>query len=390
MNNFSKASTAISDMQKGQAVAFFVLAEEYSGQRIDNFLFRELKRIPKSHIYKMLRKGEIRINRKRIKPEYKINGGDVIRIPPLWQINCNDKNNRNRPNDNDDSCYDHEGNNGHVGKRNIVAPTAKITHLLLQSIIYEDDALIVINKPAGMAAHGGSGINFGVIETMRRTRPDLRYLELVHRLDRGTSGCMLLAKKRSMLRVLHQLLREGKIDKTYVLLVKGKWLWQEEKRIDVALLKNQLSSGERLVKVSAVGKMALTTLRPRQIFESSNSNCSAPCSASLLEAQIHTGKTHQIRVHAAHLGFPLAGDDKYGDKEFNQLMQKKLGLRRLFLHAAAIKFCLPRTEQEPELTNVLSKIHQDKVLQATRRTQFHVVAPLASELSAVLQRLGDL
>jgi 23S rRNA pseudouridine955/2504/2580 synthase len=200
---------------------------------------------------------------------------------------------------------------------------------LLSSIIYEDDGLIILNKPSGMAAHGGSGINFGVIETLRAAMPQLKHLELIHRLDRGTSGCLMIAKKRSILRQIHALLREGKVIKRYLVLVRGKWQEGTAKTVDLPLAKNQLLSGERMVKVHEEGKSTLTIFRPLQISDKT----------SLLEAELHTGRTHQIRVHAAAIGYPVAGDDKYGDAEFNSAM-KKFGLNRLFLHAQSVSFTL--------------------------------------------------
>lgn len=295
-------------------VSNVTVGEDYVNQRIDNFLLRELKGIPKSHVYKILRSGEVRVNGKRIKPEHKLCLGDIVRLPPVRKAQQQD-----------------------------ISLSKHAVDSLLQRIIYEDDALIVLNKPSGMASHGGSGLSYGVIEAMRKARPDIRNLELVHRLDRDTSGCMLLAKKRSMLRTLHSYLREGEITKTYLLLVKGKWRGGS-KTVDVSLLKNRLSSGERIVKVSDSGKETLTVFYPINIF----------AKASLVEAHLYTGKTHQIRVHAAHIGHPIAGDDKYGDREFNKEMSK-IGLKRLFLHSAEIKFKLPENNQKVLFTAPLDK-----------------------------------
>lgn len=286
-------------------VSIFEAEENCDGQRIDNFLLTKLKHMPKSHIYKLLRKGEVRVNKKRVKPIYRLKIGDLVRIPPIREVE-----------------------QGYVAKPSLMA-----MECLKRNIIYEDESLLVLNKPSGMAAHGGSGINFGVIETLRAAFPELSYLELVHRLDRGTSGCLLLAKKRSMLRQLHQLLREGNLSKKYWLLVKGQWALGK-KRIEESLLKNRLLSGERMVKISEQGKQAITVFRPIQVFTD----------VSLLEAEIHTGKTHQIRVHASFLGHPIAGDDKYGDKEFNKFMHS-CGLKRIFLHAKLLKFYLPNIDK---------------------------------------------
>lgn len=278
-----------------------IITEDFASQRIDNFLLNKLKNIPKSRIYTMLRKGEVRVNKKRIRPNYRLQPNDEVRIPPFWCDALTPKK----------------------------TPSAQAINLLKNNIIFENAGLLVINKPAGMAAHGGSGINFGVIETMRAARPELQNLELVHRLDRDTSGCLMLAKKRSMLRALHQLIREGKIVKRYLALVRGKWTLGT-KQVTLPLLKNQLLSGERMVQVSADGKSTLTIFKPQKVFSQ----------ASLLAVTLHTGRTHQIRVHAATLGHPIAGDDKYGDKDFNATM-RSLGLKRLFLHAEVLEFTLP-------------------------------------------------
>jgi len=275
-----------------------IIDEDSAGQRIDNFLFNKLKNIPKSRIYRMLRHGEVRVNKGRIGPSYKIQLNDFIRVPPFWS--------------------EAEATRG--------KPGSNLIKLLLDSVIFEDDKILVINKPSGIASHGGSGINFGVIEILRAARPDLKDLELVHRLDRDTSGCIILAKKRSALRQLHALIRSGEIFKKYILLVRGQWK-NGERIVDAPLLKNQLSSGERIVTVKQAGKESVTIFRPIKVG----------AEKSLLEAELKTGRTHQIRVHAAHIGYPIAGDEKYGDKAFNNEM-KKLGLKRLFLHAKEMRF----------------------------------------------------
>ncbi|EKE01250.1 MAG: hypothetical protein ACD_21C00185G0001 [uncultured bacterium] len=275
-----------------------VVDADSAGQRIDNFLFNKMKNVPKSRIYKMLRGGEVRVNGGRIGPSYKIQSNDLIRIPPFWSDPEEIKN----------------------------EPKSNLIKLLLDSIIFEDDRILVVNKPSGIASHGGSGINFGVIEILRSARPDLRALELVHRLDRDTSGCIVLAKKRSSLRELHQLIRDGKILKKYILLVRGHWDGGE-RIVSAPLLKNQLSSGERIVTVTQEGKESTTIFQPIR----------SGANISLLDAELKTGRTHQIRVHATHIGYPIAGDEKYGDKEFNQEM-RLLGLKRLFLHAKEMRF----------------------------------------------------
>lgn len=273
------------------------ISAEEAGQRIDNFLQRCLKGVPKSRIYRLLRKGEVRVNKGRTKPEYRIQRGDQVRIPPVRMAA--------------------------VGSP---APSVKEADRLLDAVLYEDERLLVLNKPAGMAVHGGSGLSFGVIEALRALRPAAPFLELVHRLDRDTSGCLLIAKRRSELRTLHELLRNGEVEKRYLLLVQGEWR-QGQREVRAALKKNLLRGGERLVQIDPGGKDAVTRFRLLESYPG----------ASLLEAELKTGRTHQIRVHAAHAGHPLAGDDKYGDAGFNQQM-RALGLKRLFLHAHYVAF----------------------------------------------------
>lgn len=271
-----------------------VVDQAFAGQRVDNFLRNELKGVPKSRIYRILRKGEVRVNRGRIKPDYRLRAGDVIRIPPIRQATPVERD---------------EGLGRAHGRR------------LSTRTLFEDADIWVLDKPAGMAVHGGSGQSLGVIESARMMRPDLPYLELVHRLDRDTSGCLILAKRRSALKFLHDILRTGGMDKTYVALVKGR-LAPGRALVDVPLQKNQLRSGERMVRVDAAGKAS------RSVFET----LSRGPDASLVRVTLLTGRTHQIRVHAAHLGHPLAGDEKYGDPGFNE-MARGHGLKRLFLHA---------------------------------------------------------
>lgn len=275
-----------------------VVDQEHDKRRLDNFLFNQLKNVPKSRIYRMLRGGEVRVNKKRVGPSYKIQTDDLIRVPPVWIEAESDKR----------------------------APGSKLISLLLNAIVFEDDRVLVINKPSGVASHGGSGINFGVIDILRAARPDLKNLELVHRLDRDTSGCLILAKKRSALRKLHELIRDGKMYKKYILLVHGSWQGGA-RTVDVPLLKNQLHSGERIVTVNPEGKKSKTIFRPIKVSTD----------VSLLEAELKTGRTHQIRVHAAHIGYPILGDAKYGnDKDDSKI--KRLGVKRLFLHAERVSF----------------------------------------------------
>jgi len=263
------------------------------------------------------------VNKGRIKPDYRLQPGDQIRIPPVRRSQTQ------KP-----------------------VPSGRHIAALNERILYEDARILILNKPAGMAVHGGSGLSHGVIEAMRSGRPELHYLELAHRLDRETSGCLVLAKKRSALRQLHTLLREGEMDKRYLALVKGPWS-HGRKRVENALQKNVLRSGERMVNVSEAGKIAVSTFIPLAVGKR----------ASLMEIHIETGRTHQIRVHAAHLGHPIAGDDKYGERDFNREMQA-LGLTRLFLHARSLAFSLEEPHKDiavnapldPDLTRVLKKL----------------------------------
>src|SRR5690606_7662329 len=283
-------------------VQMLEVSPELAGQRIDNFLRTQLKGVPKTLIYRILRKGEVRVNKGRIKPEYKLQAGDVVRVPPL-----------------------------RMAERDEDVPLAQgLLDRLEAAIVYEDNALIVLNKPSGIAVHGGSGLSFGVIEALRQLRPDARELELVHRLDRDTSGLLMIAKKRSMLRHLHQALRGDGVDKRYMALVRGRWE-TGTKQVNAPLLKNTLRSGERMVEVTDEGKEALTLFRVLRRFGDF---------ATLVEARPITGRTHQIRVHARHAGHAIAGDNKYGDEEFSGLI-RELGGKRLFLHACALRVSLP-------------------------------------------------
>jgi len=279
------------------AAEYLHIGGELAGQRIDNFLLTRLKGVPRSHLYRVLRRGEVRVNKGRVRPSYRLREGDLVRVPPL-----------------------------RVGEAPPeVQPSQGELTRLRQAILFEDDRLIAVDKPAGLAVHGGSGLSYGVIEAMRRLRPDLGDLELVHRLDRETSGCLLLAKRRSALRALHAALRASEVDKRYLALLVGR-LPRREVAVDVPLRKNLLRSGERVVRVDPVeGKPARSVFRRlRQIGD-----------LSLVEVELLTGRTHQIRVHAAHLGTPIAGDDKYGDAAANRRL-RAVGLKRLFLHAAAL------------------------------------------------------
>jgi 23S rRNA pseudouridine955/2504/2580 synthase len=272
------------------------IGESAANQRIDNFLFRFCKGVPKSHVYRILRSGEVRVNSRRVDAAYRLQEGDAVRIPPM-RIAEKDK------------------------KR--AAPAAEFP------VLWEDEALLAIDKPAGVAVHGGSGVSFGVIEQLREARPQAQFLELVHRLDRETSGVLLLAKKRAALVAMHELLRSGGIDKRYLVLVKGKWT-KHRLKVDAALHKYLDAGGERRVSVNQEGQQAVTWFALRKAWSD----------ASLLEATLKTGRTHQIRVHLAHLGFPVCGDAKYGDFAWNKLLAKR-GLKRMFLHAARLAFVHP-------------------------------------------------
>jgi 23S rRNA pseudouridine955/2504/2580 synthase len=285
------------------AVNLVTIGEESAGQRIDNYLARSLKGVPRSHIYRILRSGEVRINGGRAGPDAKLASGDTVRIPPI----------------------------------RVAEPSARSAARPLTGapVLYEDDALIALAKPAGLAVHGGSGIAHGLIEQLRAARPDARFLELVHRLDRETSGVLLVAKKRSALTSLHAAWRGGDVDKHYQVLVRGRWR-DAMRKVSLSVHKFVTHEGERRVRVDDGGQAALTIFRridvwPRHVPP-----------LALLDAELRTGRTHQIRVHLTHLGFPLAGDDKYGDFAWNRDLAKA-GLKRMFLHAAELSFAHPLT-----------------------------------------------
>jgi 23S rRNA pseudouridine955/2504/2580 synthase len=269
---------------------------EHAGQRIDNFLRRELPGLPKGRLYRILRRGEVRVNGGRVRAEYKLQEGDEVRVPPARIRGTSD------------------------------APSEALSARILERVVYEDKRLIVVDKPGGVAVHGGSGISHGVIELLRNARPELRDLSLVHRLDRETSGCLVLAKRRSALRELHAKFRDGLVEKNYLALVLGDWQLGEQ-LIDKPLLVQHRKGGERHVIVSDGGKSAQTRVRLSRTFGK----------YSLLQCAPLTGRTHQIRVHLQSAGFPLLGDDRYGDEEANRIA-RGYGLKRLFLHAQSIAF----------------------------------------------------
>jgi len=297
--------------------------ERSEGQRVDNFLLRELKGVPRTKIYKIIRKGEVRVNKGRIKPTYKLSIGDIVRVPPVRM-----------------------GEKGEV-----IKASAKQLSKIEDTIIFENDLFLVINKPSGLAVHGGSGISLGVIELLRQARPDKKMLELVHRLDRDTSGCLMIAKKRSALNALQNLQRQHKIDKRYLALLTGRWR-KGKVEVTMPLLKTVVRSGERVVRVDPEGKESHTIFTVKTHFKTS----------TFVEAQLKTGRTHQLRVHSQYLGTPILGDQKYGDVLANEHYKTK-GLNRLFLHAETLT--IPWSEQN---------------------TTFKIKAPLPKELLLLLEK----
>ncbi len=286
------------------SVTFFTVDESCEGQRIDNFLARLLKGVPKSHLYRILRGGEVRVDKKRVDATHRLQLGEIVRIPPV----------------------------------RVAAPEAKVGVApvevkLAGAVIYEDDAMLALNKPAGMAVHGGSGISRGVIEQLRMERPLAKFLELAHRLDRETSGVLLVGKKRSALTKLHDMMRENHMRKRYLMLVKGKWQ-DQKRRVVLSLVKKDLPNGEKRVSVGEGGQHSETIFYLKQRLGE----------YTLLEAELVTGRTHQLRVQLAHLGYPILGDDKYGDFALNKQLQKQ-GLKRMFLHSAETMLRHPLTEE---------------------------------------------
>lgn len=294
------------------SVTWLTVEEAHAGQRLDNYLFRCLKGVPKTHVYRILRSGEVRVNSRRADAAYRVQPGDRLRIPPLRMPSK--------------------------------APSARMPGpvRLAPRLIHEDEALVVLDKPPGWAVHGGSGVSRGIIEQLRAERPEWRFLELVHRLDRETSGVLLIARKRSALLELHRQLREGETEKFYLVLVRGHWR-DAKRHVRLALEKRVTPAGERRVRVSREGQVAHTVLRLVKRWKE----------FSLLEAELRTGRTHQIRVHLAHLGFPIAGDDKYGDFELNKALARQ-GLKRMFLHAHRMVLRHPATGAAAEFVSPLA------------------------------------
>jgi len=288
----------MNDLSKAR-VTWLEVGEEAAGQRIDNFLLRHLKGVPKSHVYQVLRSGQVRVNSGRVKPEYRLQLGDKVRVPPV----------------------------------RVSQPQPRKAKPLNLPVVFEDPALIVVDKPSGVAVHGGSGVSYGVIESLRAERPQAKFLELVHRLDRDTSGLLMIAKKRSALVELHRMLREGEIEKIYTTVVKGR-VKKSRFEISESLHKYVTSQGERRVSVAEGGKSAVTQIKTIRKTDQ----------CSLLEVRLLTGRTHQIRVHLAHAGHPVLGDDKYGDFDLNRGIAKQ-GVKRLFLHAGKLAFSHPLTRE---------------------------------------------
>jgi len=306
-------------------VQLLTVPGELVGQRIDNFLQARLKGVPRSRIYRLLRKGEVRVNKGRVKAEYKLRAGDVVRVPPIRAA------------------------------EQVPAPVVgdQLRQLVEQSILYDASGLLVIDKPAGLAVHGGSGVRLGLIEVLRQMYPQSPFIELVHRLDRDTSGAIMVARKRSVLRHVQAELRAGRVGKSYLALAVGKWP-RGRRVVEAPLRKNTLKSGERMVSVDPEGKSAETRFRVLERFQG----------ATLVSAEPVTGRTHQIRVHAQFVGCPLAGDVKYTADEVNREF-RKLGLKRLFLHSALVRCTLPDGEK------------------------VEVKAPVSAELGAVLAALRE-
>jgi 23S rRNA pseudouridine955/2504/2580 synthase len=325
LNPTKKSVDPISRAGSRSAARQQQVGEDAAGQRIDNFLLGELKGVPRSHVYRLIRSGQVRVNSGRVNPKYRLKSGDRVRVPP-------------------------------VGSRPAarVLPSGGSLDWLAARIVHEDARLLVLDKPAGLAVHGGTGVALGCIEALRELRPELPELELVHRLDRATSGCLLVAKRRSALRTVHALLREGQVDKRYFTLVQGHWR-QPAGEVSAPLITKR-GPGESRVRVATGGKEARSSFR---LIETVGET------ASLLEVAIATGRTHQIRVHAAHLGHPVAGDDRYGDPEFNASLERH-GLRRMFLHSHSLAFIWPESGEE-----------------------FSVSVPLPQELKDVLNAMAD-
>jgi len=300
------SSKASSKPASAPAVTYQEVGENQDGQRLDNYLLTRLKGVPKSRIYRIIRKGEVRVNKKRVKPEYKLNVGDLVRIPPV-----------------------------RVAATTVLqAPSDEFQALLKQAVLFEDDVMLVINKPSGIAVHGGTGVKIALIDAMRHMNPEQEGLELVHRLDKGTSGCLVMAKNNKSLNALAHQFKTSEINKTYHVLVEGTWP-EQMKEINASLRRQEVNDGERYVEVSSEGKSALTRFEILELLPNS----------TLVEARPVTGRTHQIRVHAQLAGHPVIGDDKYSPTKSRREYAKS-GIKRLCLHAAAIELSHPKTGEQ--------------------------------------------
>lgn len=327
-----------------KAASLREVGAQTAGQRLDNFLLAALKGVPRSHVYRLIRSGQVRVNSGRAAASYRVQPGDKIRIPPV-----------------------------RYRERGVPPLPAGGLDWLERRIVYEDARLLVLDKPAGLAVHGGSGVALGCIEGLRSLRPAFKTLELVHRLDRGTSGCLLVAKKRSTLRTLHGLLREGRVEKRYFALLRGDWP-EGTTHLSLPLLTTK-REGEARVRVHADGKIAESDFRLLERYAQT---------ASFVEIAISTGRTHQIRVHAAHARHPVAGDDRYGDAGFNERLAK-LGLQRIFLHAHAVSFTWPESGEElavsvplpEELRRVLDELSEKRPRQSAARNRPRARPPRA-------------
>ncbi len=325
--NITQTSPQVSEA----AAVNLIVDESGAGQRIDNFLLKVLKGVPKSRVYRILRSGEVRVNKKRIDADFRLSLEDIVRVPPI-----------------------------RIAAVTSSPPTGIVKTQFDDAIVFEDDAMLVINKPAGFAVHGGSGVSRGVIEQLRLERPHAKFLELVHRLDRDTSGVLMLAKKRSALVALHEAIRNNHTDKRYIMMVHGQWL-EKKKHVTLDLQKYVTSDGER--RVNVVTDREKDKHQQSQVSETIFYLTKNIGEFSLLEAKLITGRTHQLRVQLAHLGFPIVGDDKYGDFALNKLLMKK-GLKRMFLHSSE--------------TNIRHPLSGEKL---------KLAAPLPEELNRFIQKI---
>jgi 23S rRNA pseudouridine955/2504/2580 synthase len=324
-NQFSQYTGIIYAMNTDQQstdpkVQWVEITEDNNEQRLDNFLITRLKGVPKSRIYRIVRKGEVRVNKGRVDVKYRLATGDIVRIPPVRQSEID---------------------------TGTLPVSRGLTDILQSNVLFEDDALLIVNKPSGFAVHGGSGIDSGIIEGFRRINPGQRFLELAHRLDRDTSGCLLMAKKRSALRSLHGQFRDDTVTKTYLALLSGQWA-RKKIVVDQPLQKNVSKGGERMVVISQAGKASETLFKRLKLYKD----------ATLVEASPKTGRTHQIRVHAAYLSHPIVGDDRYGLDDINKTFKNR-GYKRMFLHAETLQFQHPVSGETVKISAPLPQQFSD-------------------------------